>query len=42
MLFRSDADTHGEVTEESERIYVVARKGAETMANQTVVSDKEI
>ena len=37
-----DADTHGEVTEESERIYVVARKGAETMANQTVVSDKEI
>ena len=37
-----DADTHGEVTEESERIYVVARKGAGTMANQTVVSDKEI
>lgn len=37
-----DADTHGEVTEESERIYVVARKGAGTMANQTAVSDKEI
>lgn len=31
-----DADTHGEVTEESERIYVVARKGAETAANQAV------
>lgn len=37
-----DADTHGEVTEKSERIYVAARKGAETMANQSVVSDKEI
>lgn len=34
-----DADTHGEVTKESERIYVVARKGAETKANQSVVSD---
>lgn len=33
-----DADTHGEVTEESERIYVVARKGAATEANQRVVS----
>lgn len=32
-----DADTHGEVTEESERIYVVARKGAGTTANQAVV-----
>lgn len=31
-----DADTHGEATEKSERIYVVARKGAGTMANQTV------
>lgn len=29
-----DADTHGQVTEVSERIYVVARKGAETKANQ--------
>lgn len=29
-----DADTHGRVTKESERIYVVARKGAETAANQ--------
>ena len=29
-----DADTHGEVTGESERIYVVARKGTETTANQ--------
>lgn len=37
-----DADTHGEVTEESERIYVVARKGAQTTANQSVVADKEI
>lgn len=34
-----DADTHGEVTEESERIYVVARKGAGTTANQAIVSD---
>lgn len=34
-----DADTHGEVTEESERIYVVARKGAGTTANQAVVSE---
>lgn len=33
-----DADTHGEVTGESERIYVVARKGAETEANQRVES----
>ena len=31
-----DADTHGEVTGESERIYVVARKGTEA-ANQDVV-----
>ena len=31
-----DADTHGEVTGESERIYVVARKGTETAANQKV------
>ena len=31
-----DADTHGRVTKESERIYVVARKGAETAANQVV------
>lgn len=37
-----DADTHGEVTEESQRIYVVARKGAETAANQTVIPDREI
>ena len=29
-----DADTHGRVTKESERIYVVARKGAEIAANQ--------
>ncbi|MDE6213976.1 MAG: class I SAM-dependent methyltransferase [Lachnospiraceae bacterium] len=29
-----DADIHGEVTGESERIYVVARKGTETTANQ--------
>lgn len=34
-----DADTHGEVTEESERIYVAARKGAGTTANQAIVSD---
>ncbi len=33
-----DADTHEAVTEESERIYVVARKGAEA-ANQSVVSE---
>ncbi len=32
-----DADTHGAVTEESGRIYVVARKGATTEANQAVV-----
>ena len=32
-----DADTHGEVTGESERIYVVARKGTETAANQELV-----
>lgn len=32
-----DADTHGAVTEESGRIYVVARKGAATEANQAVV-----
>ncbi len=34
FLTALDADTHGEVTEESERIYMVARKGAETAANQ--------
>lgn len=34
-----DADTHGAVTAESERIYVVARKGAKTTANQKVMSD---
>lgn len=28
-----DADTHGAVTDESERIYIVARKGADTEAN---------
>ncbi len=33
-----DADTHGGVTDESERVYVVARKGAETAANQKVES----
>ncbi len=37
-----DADTHGEVTQESERIYVVARKGTQTQANQTVISDSDI
>lgn len=31
-----DADTRGEVRQESERIYVVARKGAGTTANQAV------
>ena len=31
-----DADTHGEVREESERIYVAARKGTDTVANQSV------
>ncbi len=31
-----DADTHGEVTAKSERIYVVAQKGTETTANQRV------
>lgn len=34
-----DADTHGKVRRESERIYVVARKGKETKANQSVASD---
>lgn len=34
-----DADTHGAVTEESERVYVVARKGAKTTANQKVMSN---
>lgn len=34
-----DADTHGKVRQESERIYVVARKGKETKANQSVASD---
>lgn len=29
-----DADSHGEVTDKSERVYVVARKGADTTANQ--------
>ena len=37
-----DADTHETVTEESERIYVVARKGAKTTANQKVVLDSTI
>lgn len=37
-----DADTRGEVTQESERIYVVARKGTQTQANQTVISDSDI
>lgn len=32
-----DADTHEDVTEKSERIYVVARKGAKAKANQEVV-----
>lgn len=32
-----DADTHGAVTEESERIYVAARKGTDTAANQRVI-----
>lgn len=32
-----DADSHGEVTAESERVYVVARKGAGTKANQGVI-----
>ena len=34
-----DADTHGDVKRNSERIYVVARKGTSTEANQRVVSD---
>ncbi len=34
-----DADTHGKVTGESERIYVVARKGTATTANQQVMSE---
>ncbi len=37
FLEAMDADTHGEVRQESERIYVVARKGAETTANQTAI-----
>lgn len=37
FLEAMDADTHGEVTSESERIYVVARKGTETKANRAVV-----
>jgi SAM-dependent methyltransferase len=32
-----DADTHGVVTEESERIYMVARKGADTVENSRVM-----
>lgn len=32
-----DADTHGAVTDESERIYIVARKGADTKANNDPV-----
>lgn len=36
FLEAMDADTHGEVRQESERIYVVARKGAGTTANQTI------
>jgi hypothetical protein len=31
-----DADTHGAVTEESERIYIVARKGADTVGNNDI------
>lgn len=34
-----DADTHGEVRQESERIYVVARKGTKTKANQVAAVD---
>lgn len=37
FLEAMDADTHGEVRQESERIYVVARKGAGTTANQTAI-----
>lgn len=36
-----DADTRQAVTEESERIYVVARKGVGTKANQAVVLDEK-
>lgn len=36
FLEAMDADTHGEVRRESERVYVVARKGAGTTANQAV------
>lgn len=35
-----DADTHGEVRQESERIYVVARKGTKTKANQSIMMDE--
>jgi hypothetical protein len=31
-----DADTHGAVTKESERIYIVARKGADTIGNNDI------
>jgi 2-polyprenyl-3-methyl-5-hydroxy-6-metoxy-1,4-benzoquinol methylase len=31
-----DADTHGAVTKESERIYIVARKGADTVGNNDI------
>lgn len=37
FLEAMDADTHGEVRQESERIYVVARKGAGTTGNQTAI-----
>ena len=39
FLEAMDADTHGDVTEESERIYVVARKGEKTTANQQVMPE---
>lgn len=42
FLEAEDADTHGEVTEESERIYVVARKGVQTAANQTAAVEEYI
>lgn len=37
FLEAMDADTHGEVRRESERVYVVARKGAGTTANQAAI-----
>jgi SAM-dependent methyltransferase len=35
-----DADTHGAVSEESERIYIVARKGADTVENSRVMIER--